>query len=282
MKKFLIATDLSPRSDRALNRALALTDEFGAKLTVLHVVDEDLPASVADQLMEEAKSAIDDHLDTYPTLKRNDILRKVVFGIGFKDILEEANKVEADLIIMGTHREGSLSDLFLGTTVERVIRRGNDPVLVVKDRVKGPYRRVLVGVDFSVYSRRAVEFAIQFVPKGEIHVVHAFDVPFKRFLSARSAPNEVSKKHRQQMDAMLEGEIQAFLASLPSLPKSLNRILQEGSVREVMADQVRQLRPDLLVVGTHGRTGMAHAFLGSTALDLLSDPPCDVLAVKAW
>jgi nucleotide-binding universal stress UspA family protein len=282
MKRLLMATDLSPRSDRALNRALALSDELKAQLVVLHVVDEELPSSVADRLKETAESAIDDQLDSFPTLKRENITRKVVFGTGFRDILKEAEKSETELIIMGTHRDESLGDLFLGTTVERVIRRGNDPVLVVKNRVKGPYRRVLIGVDFSVYSRRAVEFALKFVPQGEIFLVHAFDVPFKGFISGRSALEEVTKKHQEQMDAMLGEEMQAFLASLPSPPTSLKRIMLEGTVWEVIAGQVEKLRPDLLVVGTHGRTGMANALLGSVAEDLLSNPPCDVLAVKAW
>ena len=59
------------------------------------------------------------------------------------------------------------------------------PVLLVKDRPDNPYQRIMVGVDFSVYSRGAVEFAIGFVPSGEFHLVHAYDVPFKGFLYDR-------------------------------------------------------------------------------------------------
>ena len=58
--------------------------------------------------------------------------------------------------------------------------------------------------------------------------------------------------------------------------------MEEGAVREVIGRQVSRLNPDLLVIGTHGRTGVAHAFLGSVAEDLLKNPPCDVLVVKAW
>ena len=281
MKRLLAATDLSPRSDRALNRALALSDEFKAELTVLHVVDEELPPAVAERLREEAEAAMDDQLDAVPTLDSKRLTRKAVLGTGFRDILREADERDVDLVIMGTHREETLRDLFLGTTVERVIRRGNDPVLVVKTRVKGPYRRVLVGVDFSVYARRAVEFALKFVPGGEIFLVHAFDVPFKSFIHGQASRDEVTKARRKQMKSMLEDEMQALLASLPT-PPNLQTVMREGTVREVISEQVKKLRPDLLVIGTHGRTGVAHALLGSVAEDLLSDPPCDVLAVKAW
>lgn len=282
MKKLLMATDLSPRSDRALNRALALADESKAQLLILHVVDEELPYSVAERLKGEAESIIDSQLDAFPTLNRENIARKVAFGTAYKDILREVEESETDLIIMVTHREESLRDLFLGTTLERVLRRGNDPVLVVRDRARGPYRRVLVGVDFSVYSRRAVEFAIRFVPQGEITLVHAFDLPFKGFFYGGTTRDQVGKRHRDQMNAMVEEEMRAFLDSLPSSPADLNRVMLEGTVRKVISQEIQRLRPELLVLGTHGRTGVAHAFLGSVAEDLLSDAPCDVLAVKAW
>lgn len=282
MKTLLVATDLSPRSDRALNRALALAEELEARLVVLHVIDDELPSSVADSLKEQAASIIDAQLDEFPTLKRENVTRKVVFGTVFREILKEADENETDLVIVGTHRNVGLSAMFLGTTVERVIRHGNTPVLVVTERVKGPYRRVLVGIDFSVYSRRAVEFALKFVPGGEIFLLHAYDVPFRGFLTGRSIRDEVKKIHQEKMDAMLEDEMQAFLQSLPSPPTGMKRIMSEGTVGAVISNQTKKIRPDLLIVGTHGRTGVAHAFLGSVAEDLLSEPPCDVLAVKAW
>ena len=282
MKRLLVATDLSARSDRALNRALALSDQLKAQLIVLHVVDEELPSSVANGFKEGAESAINDHLDSLPTSKRKKVTRKVVIGNPSRDIVKEAEGNGAGLIIMGRHRDDYLADLFLGTTVERVIRFGNLPGLVVRKRMKRPYRRVLVGVDFSVYSRRAIEFALKYVPGGEIFLLHAFQVPFKGFLFGQSILNEVTKEHQEQMDAMLEEEKQAFITTLPSPPASLKSIMIEGSAREVISRQVEKLRPDLLVIGTHGRTGVAHAVIGSVAQDLLSDPPCDVLAVKAW
>ena len=126
------------------------------------------------------------------------------------------------------HRGSQLADMFRGTPVERIIRPSKIPVLLAKETVRAPYSNVMVGVDFSVYSRRAVEFVVRFVPGG------------------------------------------CF------------RLVQEGMVREVLQRQIGRQKPDLLVIGTHGRTGVAHAFLGSVAEELLREPPCDVLAVKAW
>ena len=282
MKKLLIATDLSARSDRALERALSLSRELDAKLTVLHVVDEDLPASLADARKEIAEAVIQEHFDRQTTGSAQNVSVEIVFGRDYIDILRMSEKTEAELIILGLHREDAFKDMFRGTTVERVIRTSNVPVLLVKERVSNPYQRVIVGVDFSVYSRRAVEFAIKFLPSGEFHLVHAYGIPFKGYFYDRGSPGEVSKKYQMEFQQMVGEELATFLASIEAKTSVLEPILEEGMPREVILQQVSRLTPDLLVVGTHGRTGVAHALLGSVAEDLIMAPPCDVLAVKAW
>lgn len=282
MQKILMATDLSARSDRALERAVTLARELGAKLIIVHVVDEDLPATLADAQEKAAKREIKEHINKLTAGNEPHISIEVVFGRAYIDILEMSEKTEAEMIVLGVHREDALKDMFRGTTVERVIRAGNIPALLVKDRVSGPYRRIIVGIDFSVYSRRAVEFAVKFVPGGEFHLVHAYDVPFKGFLYGDDTRREVSKQHQVQFQQMVNEEMATFLSSLEANTPKLEPVMQEGMVREVIHRQTAKLMPDLLVIGTHGRTGVAHAFLGSVAEDLLRDPPCDVLAVKAW
>ena len=282
MKNLLLATDLSARSDRAQERAIAIAREHGAKLTIVHVVDEDLPATLADDQQRTAEEAIRGHVDALTASDRPSISTEVVFGRAYVDILEMAAKTEAEVIVLGLHREDAFKDMFRGTTVERVVRAGNVPVLVVKERASGPYRRIMVAVDFSIYSRRAVEFAARFVPAGQFHLVHAYHVPFKGFLYGHDTRREVRHYHQVQFQQMLDQEMAAFLASLEENAPELERVMQEGTVEEVIHHQIGRLNPDLLVLGTHGRTGVAHAVLGSVAEGLLRAPPCDVLAVKAW
>ena len=282
MKHILVATDLTARSDRAIERAFSLARETGAELTILHAVDDELPASVADQIKAEAEASIERLCQGPVGQGLRAVHRRVGFGRGFELVLRHAEEVTADLLVLGVHRNESRRGLFVGTTVERIIRHGETPVLVVRDRVDGPYRQVLVAVDFSPCSRRAAEFALSELPTAEVVLVHAYDVPFKGFITGRSAREEVSKRHQEQFDAMVEGEMKPLVDSLPENGNRIERVMREGTVREVIMNQVKQRKPELLVIGTHGRTGVAHALLGSVAEDLLNAPPCDVLAVKAW
>ena len=278
MQTILLATDLSPRSDRAFDRALLLAQEHGARLDVLHVVDDAVPAATAATLTADALTSItarahDGGGTVSPMVRSGPVARTIL------DVAEETN---ADLIVMGVPREDSLREFFVGTTVERVIRRGRRPVLVVRDRARARYANVVVGIDFSVHARHAVEFTARLAPQAGTTLVHAYDVPFKHFLTGRSRDAPLSNKEQQQIDAMLRKELDAFLAALPEDVAHGDTAFVEGLVWDALRAQVRNLKADLLVVGTHGRTGVSRALLGSVAQDLLSEPPCDVLAVKAW
>ncbi len=138
MQSLLMATDLSSRSDRALERAVSIAREAGAKLTIVHVVDDALPPSVADAQEEFARTAIREHARSLTKRGRPQVSIEVVVGRPYAQIFEAAEKSDAELIVLGMHREDTLKDMFRGTTVERVIRTGPFPVLLVKDRCTGP------------------------------------------------------------------------------------------------------------------------------------------------
>ncbi|MEQ8733486.1 MAG: universal stress protein [Rhodospirillaceae bacterium] len=284
MKNILMATDLSARSDRALERAVNLAREHGASLLVAHIIDSDLPEYLAEAQKKAAEQILHGHLKTLTAEESapSSIQVQVDFGRAFVDILDLSDKTEADLIVLGTHREDTLKDMFRGTTAERVIRAAEAPVLLVKERYNAPYRKIMVGIDFSVYSRRAIEFAIRFAPKSQFHLIHAYDVPFRGFLSGDDTQKDILKQHQAQFQKMIEHEMATFLTSLEPNAPQLERVLQQGTVWQVIHDQISKIAPDVLVIGTHGRTGVPHAVLGSVAEDLLERPPCDVLAVNAW
>ena len=284
MKRILVATDLSERSDRAIDRAIILARKFGARLTVLHVIDEDLPASVADRQKEAASANLQEHLSTLSNAKALEVEPVVTFGKDWTEILRRAEDDGSELIVLGTHRERGLGGLLRGTTVERVIRNGNIPVLVAKNRATRDYGSIVVGVDFSVYSGAAVEFGLRFASDAKVCLVHAYEVPFKAFLSGASTHGEIKKAHEEQFSHMVGQEMAGFLARLGTPPpeEPIERVMREGGPHEVIHEEVAKLGAELLILGTHGRTGVSHAFLGSVAEEFLNDPPCDVVTVKAW
>lgn len=281
MKNILVATDLTPHSDRALARAIRLAGK-DARLRVLHVVDEDLPENAAAFVTAGAEKAIVGQVAAHVPAGAPSPECVVSLGRGYRTILEAADEIDADLIVAGIHRDESLGSYFLGTTVERVLRVGRRPVLVVSEPPAGPYHRAMVCVDFSIHSRRAVECALALVPDGEAILLHVYDVPFAGLITDKASRDEMRAAEEERFREMMGGELKAFVAALPRPPAKLSHLLVRGSVREEIRRAAAQHKPDVLAIGTQGRTGVPRAFLGSVAADILDDPPCDILAVKAW
>jgi len=280
MKRLLMATDLSARSDRALQRAVALAREQGATLDVITVVDDSLPHAVRERHQEAARIAIDLQIRALQNAKEAIAAERVLSGEDFLAILRYAEDISAELIVLGLHRH-STRLLFRGTTAERVIRFGRLPVLVVRDPVARPYRRVLVGVDLSLHSRRALELAVEVAPDAEFRLVHAADVPFKGLLNEKTVW-EIAESERARVQESLERSLTEFAAPVATVAERWEIVAREGLPQDVLRQQAEDFRPDLIALGTHGRSGIANAMLGSVAEEILADAPTDVLAVKAW
>ena len=162
MRMILAGTDLSARSDRALHRAALLAREFKARLLILHVVDDDQPPALIDQDRRQAKALLDGQALHLAELANAppDLLVKV--GDPFDIIVRTAREQGADLIVLGAHRKRILRDIFVGTTIERVMRTGSAPVLMVNGFPDDPYRRLLLAIDMSEASARAAQAANAF------------------------------------------------------------------------------------------------------------------------
>lgn len=283
MKHLLMASDLSDRSTLALARAVAIAREHGAALTVLHVVDEALPQGLRATQETVARQMIGDQIaELNGGSAAVQAAIEIVEGRAYNAILETADKTGSELIVLGMHRENTFKDMFRSTVAERIIRTGQIPTLLVKAPADQEYRNILVGMDFSVAARHALGVALGLAPGGSFHLVHAYDVPFQGFMGDNETRAEIGQEQQAKLEAMVEEEMKVLLASLSPATPRLIPTTDHGSVRQVLHRQIARLEPDLMVLGTHGRTGAAHTLLGSVAEEFLASPPCDVLAVKAW
>ena len=125
--QILAATDFSTRSNRALRQAGLLARASGAQLALVHVVDDDQPQALLEMEREEAKQILAEQIRVMPELLEVQCNPIVVTGSPFSGILRAATTMSAELIVMGAHRRQLLRDIFVGTTVERVIAPGPFP-----------------------------------------------------------------------------------------------------------------------------------------------------------
>jgi nucleotide-binding universal stress UspA family protein len=280
MKKLLMATDLSARSDRALQRALALAHQLGATLEVIHIVSDTVPVSIAEQYEASARTTIEQLLASLPLAANVKPEIAIIRGHDYEEILYHAQETGAELIVLGITRHIAY-ELFRGTTAERIIRIGDLPVLLVKDPVVHDYERVLVATDNSPAAQRALECAAAIAPDAEFHLLHTVHVPFTGFLGPESQEQIRQEQERNFRNAFEKG-IRAQVERLGNGGLRATFHIEEGDILSVIRDQTTRLKPGFLAIGSHGRSDLRHALIGSVAGNLLSDPPVDVLITKAW
>ncbi|MFN2258839.1 MAG: universal stress protein [Parasphingopyxis sp.] len=263
----LLASDLTARGDRPFDRAVTLAGETGGRFALLHVVE---PGSKIESAREdEVIEAIRDDLPE--TGAEIEIL--IGKGSAPKTISEVAAQRDADLIVTGPARHNSLGDITLGTAVDYVVRRARAPVLVVKKRAHAPYRSMVVATDFSDCSREALIAAAKMFPDAEIELVHAFHPAYGGLVDQDDAREEAGEETLEMMDE--------FLAKLPDeLRERLEIKIGEGELHTVIWQEIEARAADLLVVGTHGRSGLMQAAIGSNAQTMLTWSPVDVLMVR--
>lgn len=293
LTNILAGSDLSEWADLALARAALLAGQHDARMLVLHVVDPatmpeasrirrfgETPRRFLERLIEEAKAALDAKTAALAWQYGGAIRADVQTGKDFVEIIRRARHEEAALIVLGAHGQHFVRDGQLGVTVERVVRKGDRPMLVVKEKPSGPYRRVLVAVDFSTHGQRALECAMRLAPEAELHVLHVYELWYEERLRATGATDrDIAELHR---DAAREGldELDKFLAACQVDGAKVQRHVSSGYPGPTIAAEAARLGADLVAVGTHGRSGLLYVLLGSVALHVLREAECDVLVTR--
>lgn len=282
-RKILLATDLSARCDRALDRSILLTQQWQAGLVILNVL-EDTRSWAADDVLPSWRRT-EDPLKIAERRVIRDVgdaayTASVVIEEGdpAETILRTAETRDCDLIVTGVARDELLGRFMLGTTVDRLLRNASLPVLVVKDRARRPYRNILVAVDFSPSSRHALEAANHYFPHEPLTIFHAYDAPLSGFTS-----DPASYRKDQLASAMQEYE--DFLKSFPAgadIRKRARPLMEFGTARLLLRDYVGSGDNDidLVVLGTHGGGALFDVLIGSTAKQIMAELPCDVLIVR--
>jgi len=196
----------------------------------------------------------------------------------FEAIQEKVDVMKPQLVVMGTHGRRGFQRLILGSVAEKILRSVEVDVLTlslespVVKRDPGP-TRILVPVDFSEHSKRAIEVAFSLLAgDGAMHVVHIVDTPiYPTFYPGPVAPpvqidSNLTREVREHLDEWLSGR-EAELS------------LRDGDPFHGILDACGEIEPQLIVMGTRGLTGLSHLLLGSVTEKVVRRAPVPVLTV---
>jgi len=282
--RLLAATDFSAPANHAVERAAMITKESGATLNLLHVVSfgpleklrklvQDASAALQQRILEAAHSRLIAQAGTLA--KRYGISADVRVISG--SLLNELQDASADMVICGARGESFMRHALLGSTAERMLRRTRRPVLVVKQAAHESYSTVLIPVDFSSSSLRAIKQAQAIAPQAEIILLHAYEVPFEGQLRYASVDDTIINEYLLAVRREATASMEALCREAGLGLDEARYVLVHGDPSACVIEQEQVQSADLIVMGKHGENLIEELLLGSVTKHVLIESQCDVL-----
>lgn len=299
-RNIMAATDFSRPARKALQAAIWMANRCQANLTVVHAV-RDVAGSLAvvgygdswQPTVEEMMGLQDEYrregeqrlkgLLASPWAKGTAIESEVVTGAPYEEIIRAADRLGSDLVVAGTRGHSALKRLLVGSTATRLARACPCPVWIVRPQQSIEVRSILVPIDFSAVSEKALSLAasLSLAIGAELHLLHVCDfddlhlVPPAFDRAAADLEHERQRHHRDALER-LEHSLERCAAKHPSAALHV----AQGAAWRVIGSMADKLHADLVVMGSVGRSGVAGMLIGNTAEKTLHASQHSMLIVK--
>jgi len=295
----LCAVDFSACSRRALGYAADLATWYACGLTVLHVhpvpiVDEaraalspqtGIPAGLSPAERADVRRQVEELLPPDSAAAR---AAQILVNEGdvAGEILAEARS--GDLLVVGTHGRTGVDRVLLGSVAEYVVRRSPRPVLVVPppapeatEPVPSLFQEIVVGVDFSEPSVRALAFAVSLAQEADAHLTVLHVVKSPRGRGTHADGKEETETHAGGPQPSAEARLHDLVPADARVYCHVFERVETGTPGPEILRVAAERRAGLIVMGVHGHGVLGRLFVGSTTLDVVRRAGCPVLTVRS-
>jgi len=275
MKTILVPVDFSEYSEFALEVAARLARNNDAKIIVVHMLglsnaflskDEAEEVFNAIYYMKLAKKRFDEFLNK-PYLKDIEVIDTIRNYKVFSEINEIAKEFQAELIVMGSQGVTGLSEMFIGSNTEKVIRTSEIPVLVIKERIKDfDIKKAIFVSDLELESVNVYLKARNFLLNLDMELELLFINQPENFHSS----SEMREKFNKFLDA----------TELNELDPPPIKFYDDYTLESGIHNYCKSNEADVIIMPTHGRKGLSHFFYGSYGEDVANHATIPVLTMK--
>lgn len=287
----LLATDASEQAERAQRLVAAVRWPDPTHIEVLYVDQAmtgelDLPVAKYASLQERVRQRIDAHL---ARVRRSlegpgrDVEAALLLGRPGSVIVDEARRIPADVVVVGSHGHGAVASAFLGSVSAEVVDLAPCPVLVAR---KTTLTKVVLATDGSDGARQAEDLVATwpFLAALPVRVVSVASLtPALAALDPTGTgmiPAEIYQQLSEEVRAEHERAANESVKRLVARHVNATAALREGYAPNEIVRDAANSGADLIVIGCRGRTGLPRLLLGSVARSVLFQAPCSVLVVR--
>ena len=277
VKRILVAIDRSAMANEALKRAISIAHDKNTSLVIVH--DLEPPFFNAPCLQpvneNEIKKEISDQVDLLNLEAKVEYSVLIEHGIVTDTVINIANKINADLLVIGLHGKNDTDSYYFGASAFKIIQKTNIPMLVVKNKVKGTYQNMVLPTNLSDISKESILFANTLFTQTPQKYIYAHEI----FTELQALTYHVSEEDRQsinlEMATKARSELEAFVKEVGK--GKMVYIDFSASVNEDLLSFIIQDKADLIVLGSKGIGTLNSFVFGSTASYLLHESPSDIL-----
>ncbi len=284
-EKILLATDGSEYSEGAVREAIRLAKKCSGRLSAISVVEANPEfETLAPQIVENREKAARQNLDAVQTRARQEgVVCDTIIHEGeesYKYIVDEALKNKSTMIVMGRRGRTGLKRLVMGSVTARVIGHSHCNVLVVPKTAQLEFRSIVVATDGSKYSEAAASDAIGLAKRNGSALTVISVVPSELMTSMDLDfiinPGKIVEEEMHNA----ENHAKAVKEAAQKEGVVAKAFVVSGKPADAIIKTAKETNADLIVVGSHGRTGLEKLLMGSVAERVIILAPCAVLVVK--
>ena len=289
INSIVAAVDFSENAHLALDYAIYMARSYSARLTLLHAVVDYSGANLETATRPEHRQFVE--VESGIARQKLQPLLEKVHAAGLKGdmrleedilpgdaILNHLRANHYDLIVIGTHGQTGIKKWLYGSVAEKVVRYSPIPVLSVPHRAKAPdFKKILVPMDFSDYSRQAAKQAPKIAQK------FGASIEFLNVIEQQMHP----AFYAGGIESLFEVDPEIRPRTLELMKKTTGAVpgetvykVLEGSPHKTIVDEAEENGVDLIVMATHGYNYLDHLLLGSTTERVVSHAPCAVLTIE--
>jgi nucleotide-binding universal stress UspA family protein len=236
------------------------------------------PPDVVQELIDDARGGLEQTVREAEAAGAKQVSGKLLTGIPWGEIVTLLEQQAFDLCVIGTQGRTGLSRILLGSVAEKVMRHSPCPVLTVRpDAPAKPFTHVLIPTDFSVGAQRALDVVADVVgPGSSITLVHVLELPvlLSGELKAPGLARDLDARTMAALDEMVAQLVQKTDASVEV------RTRLGYPATQILCALDEDPTIDLVVMGSHGRSGIGRALIGSVSEKVVRHARCPVLVAR--
>jgi len=277
IEKILCPLELERETGILISSSLFLANKFNAHLYFLNAIEKiETPIlkvlgyeEKIEKLLEEEKKKREGMLKEITDKIKSEGINAygiIRYGKAFSEILQFADEIKPDLIIMGVHESYGIEKFFIGSNTWRVIEGKKFPVLTIRKKIEKEFKKIIVPLDLSKISFNAIPYARFFKKKfnSNIYFLHILVIleSMAKWESAKKMEEEIKKK----MEEEIEKDEEIIVEKAPDAVSGILKIQKD-------------LEADFIIMTTHGRGGIEKALFGSVTERIIRESEIPVLSI---